>query len=290
VDAAVFQNFYADGDMLFAAEVINTYSGYYPSADPKRHFTILLVDTDNTTILGAAPLPNWGDRPVSIYVNPTVAASLVETEAYYIKMVGTLISGTPTVTYQLTEDDWYGYDFDGAALDGWCIGVATNMQISDDRNDYLTVLTDQGVVISDEAGGYFATGIPGITEVRPNLFVTSKVTPKLSAGTANNAWDSLTAWETYVGATITADANAMALPFGITGKNFLAGVVMLVILGSVIFVGASTAGWGALGAVFIAVPILWLGTWWRILPIAILMVLLLFLAFMWIRQFFIKTL
>ncbi len=292
VSAAVFSNYLQTGDLLFCAEVVNTYTGYYPNLDPKRYFTIQLLDTNNTDILGASVLPNWGDRPVSIYKNATDASTLVAGSAYYIRMIGTLVPGTPSVEYQLQESDWQGYDFSGA-LDDWARGVATNMQVSDQRSDYLTVLTDVGVVIADPAGGYFSTGIPGITQVRPNLFTTSQqvpVTPSTAAAPAGFAVESETAWETFVGSAIASDIAIIGLPFGISGKNLLAIAVFMVIIGCMMTVTATTGGFGALGAALIAVPILWLGVWWRIVPVMFLLLLIIGAAILFLRQFVVKTL
>lgn len=288
VSVAVFQSFLEDGDILVCVETINTYTGYYPTKKAGTWFTIQLLDETATDVLAASPLSAWGDRPSSIYINATQAGDLVEGSAYYVRMIGENIDGDPSVSYQLTVDDWRGYDL--TTLDDWCVGVVMNMQVSDSRSDYLTVLVGYGVAITDEAGGYFDAGVPGLAQTRPNLFESYPMSVDYEIGTASNTWDSTTAWQTNVGSIITADSVVLALPFGITGKDFLAGLIMLVILGFVMLVAGAAGGFGALGAVLIAVPFLWLGTYFEIIPAIIILMVALFFGAMFIRQFVVKTL
>jgi hypothetical protein len=288
INADVFGTYKESGDMLFVVEATCNYTGYFPGQNAGLYFCIQLLDTDGTTILGQAPLYNWGDRPGSIYINATKAATLIEASAYYLKLLGYGITGTPSTTYTLQSTDWHGAEL--RYLDDWCISTAKNMQISDNRSDYVASLTDQGEVITNVAGGYFSIGIPGITEARPSLFTTSQVKTLFPSTTPNNLWDSAIAWSTYVGANITADATVFAAPFGITGKDVLAGLIGILILGFVMMVVGGSGGAGALGAVLISVPVLWLGTYFRIIPVAVLTLIVVFFGAFAIRQFIIKTL
>ena len=290
VSVAVFSEYIVTGDLLFCAEVINNYTGLYPNADPKQYFTIQLLDTNGIDVLGATPLQNWGDRPVSVYISN--AENFTDLGGYYIRMIENPASGTSSVFEQLEIGEWYGYDL--VALDGWCRGVATNMQVSDGRSDYLTGLTDIGSQITDAAGGYFSTGIPAITTVRPKLFTTSQRVSLAETGTANNAWDRTdadpTGWRSYVGANIAGDIDDIALPFGLDGKEIAFGLVMFAMFGVVISVVGATGGWGALGALLIAIPILWVGVWFRIVPIWILTIIVIGFGYFFVRQFHWKTL
>ncbi len=289
-EVGVFSDYLESGDLLFAIETVNKYTGKYPGKKAGQIFTLQLLDTNNTDILAASPLPNWGDRPASIYLNAVTASTIVYGDAYYIKMLGDSSTSNATIEYTLTMPDWYGSDL--TKLDSWCKGVANHMAASDSTNvwDYIRRVTDQGEMISDEVGGYFTTGIPGISQVRPNLFTTSQLKPRSPSGTANNTWDSLTAWQTYVGSGISADAVTLAAPFGLNGKDFMAGLIGLIILGFMMMVVGSTGGFGALGALLLAVPILWLGTYFRIVTVTIVIVMCIFFAVWAIRQFIIKTL
>lgn len=289
-NAKVFSGYMSsnNSDILLVVETLNNYTNIYPNESPREHFTIQLLAMDNTAILGAAPLASWGDRPSSIYFNPTIASNLTYGSAYYVRMIGDSKSGYATTEYQLIPSssdntDWKGSDL--TKLDYWCRGVAINMQIADSRNDYLVDVADRNSMINDPASSYFTMGIPAITQIRPNLFTTTKQTPQQPTGPAGSVWDSLTAWTGNVGPIISGDATIMAAPFGLNGKDFLAGVIMLSILGIII----SVAAFGALGGLLISLPIIWVGSWFKILPIILLILLILFFGFMFIRQFFIKT-
>jgi len=287
ISVGIFSDYRETGDYLFCVETINTYSGYYPNLSASKYFQVQLIDVDGVTILGAAPLSNWGDRPTAIYLNSTQSEYIIDFEDYFIRMVGVLVTGIPYVEYEITDDDWYGVDLEG--LDDWCIGVATNMQVSDGRSDYLTVLTDVGIVIDDAAGGYFTAGIPGITQVRPTLFATYTITPPWPTGDDESSWDDDDAWETYVGANITADANKLGLPFGTGGKEFLGGIIALSVVMCMMLVVGSTGGFGALGAVLIAIPLVWVGTYFKIVPIQVISILMIGFGLLAIRQFVVKS-
>ena len=292
VSVAVFSDYQTSGDLLFVAEIINNYTGYYPNADPKKYFTIQLLDTNNTDILGATPLQNWGDRPVSIYINAADAGNFTDLAGYYIRMVLNPATGNASISYQLEIDDWSGFDL--GALDDWCRGTAINMQLSDGRADYLTSTTDQGLQITDAAGGYFTTGIPNITLVRPNLFTTSQRQSLTEVGVADNQWDKTdldpAGWRSYVGANIADDIDAIAVPFGLDGKEIAVGIVLFAMFAVVITTVGATGGWGALGAVLIAIPVLWIGIWFRIIPIWVLIILVIGFGYFYVRQFHWKTL
>ena len=116
------------------------------------------------------------------------------------------------------------------------------------------------------------------------------MTPSFPTGTADNQWDDPTEWQTAVGATITADATAIGIPFGVGGKEFLAGAIALSVMGAVLIVVGGTGGMGALGAVLLCVPIIWIGTQFKIMPIAIITIMCAVFALFFIRQFFWKTL
>ncbi len=294
--AKMFNNYNTSGDMLLVAEIMNNYTYLYPDQSPREHFQLQLVDTNNTTILGASSIINWGDRPESIWFSPAfVTANLTQGSAYYVKVIGDEQSGNATAIYQLIPNttintDWKGSDL--TRLDDWGIGVANNMGLTDQSNKdyYITYPTNQLAVINDLGKGYFTSGISNIGNVRPYLFATQEYQITPIEGTASSAWGSLTAWETFVGSAIVDDVTIIAVPFGVTGKDLLAGILILVILGCVMFVVSNTGGFGALGAVLIATPILWLGTYFSIMPVALIVLMVIFFGMFAIRQFVIKTL
>ncbi len=293
VKTAVFNNYLSTNDTLFVAELVCAYPPYYPKESSKDYFTLQLVDTDNTTILGATPLQYWGEMPSSVYVNPTQSANLTSQGHYYIRLTGNWDS-PPSTQYQLQDSDWRGYDL--TKLDDWCVYTAFDMQVYYQEAGYVTVKTDGNLAITDAAGGYFTAGIPGISQVRPNLFTTSKQTAPWPSTVASNTWDTYptgdinTAWIQFVGSAIASDAGTIAYPFGVTGRDFLGIAVLFVILGCMMTVTAQTGGFGALGAALIALPILWLGVWFRVVNVAVMLLVIIGMAILFLRQFVVKTL
>ena len=290
ISAKVFSNYIATGDYVFVVEYQNTYTGYYPSESAKESFTIQLIDTDNTTILAASPQQDWRDKPGSIYLNATQAAGLTYGSNYYIRLQANF-SASVLTQYQLRHltysDDWKGSDL--VRLDDWCLGVAWNMQTYSNATGYTVVLTDRKLAITDSVGGYFTSGIPGIAQVRPNLFTTSQQHPTFDAGVSGLPADNTTAYVAYVGTPIATDAATLAVPLGLTARDILGGLIVLAMLGVVMTGVSAMGGFGALGLFLISVPLLWLGTYFKILGVQWVMVLTFIFGFFAIRQFIIKT-
>jgi hypothetical protein len=285
-NARVFYNYIVSGDMLFTAEIVNTYTPYYPTQSPKEYFTIQLIDTDNTTVLAATPQQDWGDKPVSIYLNPTQAVTITPRAAYSIRLQANFASNV-TAQYTLQPSDWKGYDL--TKLDDWCVYVALDMQTYYGGSGYVTVLTDRKLAITDAVGGYFTTGIPGIGQRRPNLFTTSQQSPAFNAGVSLLPVDNTTAYTAYVGTTISNDAAVFAVPFGLTGRDMLAGGMALAMLGVVATGTAAMGGFGALGLFLISIPFLWLATYFKIVGVQWIIILTIIFGLLAIRQFWIKT-
>lgn len=292
IGVGVFSGYIGDGDLIFCVEVICTYPPYYPTGIPSEYFQVQLLDTDGTTLLAASPIVQWGDRPESIYLNATVAATLTDQAAYTIR-VANISSENITVntSYTLTASDWKGDDLE--RLDDWCIGAAANMQITDGvgtDNPYLTTITDYGVVITDAAGGYFTLGIPNIAQVRPNLFTTAehKMTMATLSGDVN--YNAGVTTSTRLGTHVTDDAQTVADVFGITGDNLLLYLILAVVLFCIAYTVNSTQGFGALGALCLAVPIIGASAYFAVLNVVIPVMIAVIMTFLFVRQFIWKTL
>jgi hypothetical protein len=160
------------------------------------------------------------------------------------------------------------------------------MEQEDGRGgDYVTLTTNVGKQINDNAGGYFTSGIPGISQIRPDLFTTSQSVPSIPAGTATNTWDNTTAWSANVGSSIAADATVLGVPVGVSGRHFLIALVMLLVVVLMVAVGSKP-----IGVILLAFPLIWGATYFKIMPIQVVVVIEMFFGFWAIRQFFWKTL
>jgi len=287
---AVFSSYMNPGDLLFTVETIVKYPPYYPAQMAGEYFSVQVLGTDNSTLIASVPLSNWGDRPTAIYLNPTLSATLTPQAAYIIRLIGVNVVGTPNVTYTLTPSLWKGSDKE--YLDRWCRGTAISMALADNVSapTYLQVLTDRREVISDAAGGYFTTGIPGISQVRPYLFATHIIQPTVVTASGSSIYTNATAWETFVGAQAAADITAFGLPFGLSGRNAAAGMIFLIIIGVMLIIVKGTGGFGALGAFFIAIPVLWVGTYWQINEVQLLGVIVILCAAAFLASYIIPRL
>jgi hypothetical protein len=92
-----------------------------------------------------------------------------------------------------------------------------------------------------------------------------------------------------VGAQISADALTVGTVLGLNGQQLLLYMIMAVVLGFIVFTVSSTQGFGALGALCIALPVIGASTYFNILSIAIPGMLGVLFLFLFVRQFIFKT-
>ncbi len=286
----MFSGYKTTGDWLLAAELILTYPPYYPSDIPSKYFHLQLLGTDHTTILGASPITQWGDRPASIYLAPS--ANITNLSPYIVK-IASVSSANITIScnYTLQASDWQGNDLTN--FDEWCKGTAVNMQYTDGTiltNPYVVTITDYGNVISDYAGGYFTSGIPNITDVRPNIFQTAEhkeTITSMSSGVNYNAGSTLTS---RIGVSIVNDATTVGAIIGLNAQQLLLFAIFGIVILCIGFTVSSTNGFGALGALCLTVPIIGASLYFNILAIGMIVIFAFIMVFLFVRQFFIKTL
>jgi hypothetical protein len=295
ISANAFRGYEEDGDYLFTAEVMDTYrtdtEKLYPTANIGKYFFLQLLDPTDTTILAQTPLAFWGDRPISIYLNAVAGAGLTEGAYYHLKVVGNFV-GAPTASsqdYTLTDDDWGGTSL--ILLDDWCISAAQNMEISDNvaPGSYVVSSTDNKQVITNAAGGYFTTGIPQISAIRPNLFQQSESQATATLGAKNDQWSSKHVWATQVGAQIASDWNTIgSLFYGDSAHGASAmGFILLIIAILICIFGVMLGGKG-LPLLILSFPLLYWGTEMGALAYQWLLVPCVAMVMLWARQFWVK--
>ena len=267
--AAVFTGYLEDDDLLFVLEYINTYPPYYPDYDCPTYFSLQLFDTDGTTLIASTTCRAWGNKPGAIYLSADYAAPLTPDAAYYLKLVYN--SDTDIVaSYQLQTVDWKGDDL--AGLDRWVITTAHSIETyygGVALTEYVGVL---GEVLNVEGGIVFATGIPALAEVRPDLFKVVVHTPGYEAEDWTDAFVDATDWETQIGATAAGILTAGGVFVGMDGKNFGTFILLLVYIAfALLLVGKQIRGGGYIGA-GLAMPILMMGTWLRLMDIVFIAV------------------
>ena len=286
--ANIFSTYSDTGDMLICIGVFNKYSNYFPNERPGDYFQVQFIDSSTNAIIGTTALPNWGYRPCSVYLKPSIAATVTPQGSYYIKMIGYGIVTNPEATYDLQVEDWKGNNL--SALDNWCIGTAKNMQINDEVDDYIVQATDKTEILSDAVGAYFTTGIPGISTIRPNLFNTVIKGSTLDLGTASDTWTDAAAWEAAVGTGLAADLTKFAAPFGVNPQEIFEIIFWIaVVVFALWIVGNGMNNTKAIGGFLVAVPALYLVTQLKIVSPNLLIVLFILAIILFVVWFFQKV-
>jgi hypothetical protein len=234
ITALAYQNYIATGDLIFMLEYINIYPPYYsnPQQDVKQFFTIRFLDLDGTTVLGATPMLQWGDKPASIYLSVAQATSITIGGEYYLEIYG-LFTGNPSSMYQLTAADW------GGNIEGWVLSTAHNMDLYYGV-DMTTFIANKGEVLNDEANAMFTTSIPYLMDMYPNIFATVNKTPGFIAPAVMPA--NADTWQNIVGADTSNLFNNIGAMFGIDGKYAGTAIIFLIYImlaGAVVSKGGS---------------------------------------------------
>jgi hypothetical protein len=249
--AQVYNSYKNPGDWLMVFFYRNVYPPYYPVQDSKQYFVYQLVD-DTNAVLAQSSCQVWGARPGSLYLSSAMITGLTWSGAYRIRLTN-LRDGTVYMEYPLQSSDWKGTDLE--LLDSWVISMAQQLQAYDNTT-YLAAVSGRGTVLNSAGGVIFATGIPLLDTIRPNLFqivsvttppatniypqtMRTKFTPVLMLGT--DAW-----------ATMTSIGNVV----GVDGRTVGAAGLFLVLL--------VVAGWGfqpghTVAATVLTAPVVVLG-------------------------------
>ena len=215
--AAVYQSYYATGDWLITASYKNVYEPYYPITDPQSHFVVQILN--GATVISQRALPQWGRRPVGIYMSADAVSSLSWGSAYTIRMIG-LDAPYSLASYTLTAADWKGTDL--TVLDSWCIATARGMEEYYDV-DFVVLTSEKGEVLNEEGGVMFNAGIPGLAIQRGEyLFqVSTSGIPYTEGDWTASTTSSTDEWYTQLGPDISTLVNDTADVVGSDGKTML---------------------------------------------------------------------
>jgi len=285
IGANVFRGYLEDDDMLFTVHYQNTYVPYYPDDLSARYFDLRLYDTDGTTLIATTVCRDWGNKPGAIYLSADSAVPLTEGSAYYVKLYGDF-TGNPTAAYQLQAIDWSGDDL--VQLDDWVIVTAHTMATYY-NTDFTTFLVGEAgqEVLNTEGGVIFAKGIPGLPQIRPDLFELTSGVEGYDPEDWTHAFVGETTWQDQVGTGTATALTATGNLFGIDGKA----VGAFILLACWLAIGIAVVGKGgdSVIAIILAVPFILLGAWLRLIDIAIVgvtagvVILMLSYRFWWSR-------
>jgi len=279
--AAVFEGYYTDGSWLIVTSYKNVYEPYYPASDPMSHFLVQLLS--GSTVIAQTNMPQWGYKPVGIYMAAESVSALTWGSAYTIRIYGT-DSPNPYATYTLTTTDWKGNDL--SVLDSWCIATAHSME--DYYDTELVVLTTaKGEVLNENGGVMFSIGISGLMAERPDLFQIAVSGIPSEEPTWTEAYgDMRDPWYTQLGADIATQVNTTAGLVGAEGVDIL----RLLLVGAYAIVAILMIANGMnFGAFAVASPLLIFGYMIKVLPWAGLGVAIAILVTMAVRQLWWKS-
>lgn len=283
--AQVFRGYLEDDDMLFVINYYNVYVPYYPSGDPAQYFYLQLRSADGVDILAQTTCRAWGNKPGSIYLSADAAAGLTPGSLYRIYIYGDF-AGTPSDYHALLATDWRGDDM--TFLDQWVITTAHFLGEYYDTDFTTFIVGEAGQEVLDTEGGViFALGIPGLPQIRPNLYELTSGIGGYDPEDWTHAFVAETTWQDQVGTLPAAGLTAAGTLFGVDGKAI--GAFFLLACWLTIGIMVVGKGGDSVIAIILAVPFVLLGTWLRLIDVAIMgvtagvVILMLMYRFWWSR-------
>jgi hypothetical protein len=291
ISAKVFKSYTTSGDWLIVCHYKNFYPPYYDdSADVSQLFWLQLVH--DSTVLAQNPVKQWGYMPGSIYLNSTMVSSFEWGHGYKVRIYGDF-TPYPYMEYQLTAADWIGDDL--IWLDRYCRSIAVLMEdfYSTPATATLAAVTvtltenvaGKGLVLNENGGVLFDTGIPELSEVRPDLFlIISGILPYTAEDYAHTLQQSFS-WQTRVGPQLTEAFTNAGNIFSVSGSTI--GALFVFILFAVVVAFAFAPG-HAIGAIAIAFPLLLIAFWIGVWPLVAMAVILCVVTFWLAWQIWLK--
>jgi hypothetical protein len=282
--AQVFRDFLEDDDMLFVLSYLNVYTPYYDSSNVSQYFDIRLTSSDGATVLASTGCRQWGYMPGSIYLSADQAAGLTPGSLYRLYIYGVLAE-EPYDYYQLITADWRGSDL--SYLDSWVITTANLM------TDYYGVTLTQAVsglgeILNEEGGVLFDRGIPGLSDVRPDMFALTTDTPVNPGVEANNALEDSRDWETNLGTDAVDLVTDIGGWWGIDGKDIAAWGIVIIYFAIAMGLSFGTQGNTAAGlaGAAMAAPVIVGGVWLGVISPAYILVTSAIGAFLLLYSFY----
>lgn len=291
VDAKVFSSGIEDGDWYVVVHYKNIRPPEYPNEDPEGHFSIQFMD--DTLVVAQVQMPSWGYKPAAIYINPVTASAMAWGDSdFKVRIYGNpdQFSPSPSAEHVLVPTDWVGSEL--FWLDEWVRDTADLMETYYGEDFIATELggtTFPDGVLTYLGGQIFLDGMPGLENVRPNLFYVLVRSPEWEDSEYPHQYQESLDWETQLG-TQTAEAiGGMADVFGINGRLFGGIGIFVLCVGMIgIFAASKASTFGTLGAILLIIPVFIMGAWLDLIPIALIAVLSTFAIFMlvwilWLR-------
>lgn len=220
--AIAVQTYYETGDMVFGAELINTYVPYYPDfTEYGSLFSFQLLDTDGTTILASVPTQGWDDMPNFIYLSANTASVLTAGDNLYVRLYANFGNHT-SFSYQLLDSDWKGSLDD---LGKWCVQTGTNMESYWTSLGYTSSIIQVATssknvkVLTNAGGAMFERALPQLSSKLPNYFASIYSLENPPDMDFNPGLADTHKMADMMGATFVTDMTTMGTVFGITATE-----------------------------------------------------------------------
>jgi hypothetical protein len=285
-DVKVFHNYIEPNDWLITC----VYNLSFPASCDYYVYPwyIQFIDeNNNNSVVSEHPINLCGMRPESIYLNAISASPYVEQGNYSVRIEGRF--GTPpylNASRHINSSDWQGSNL--VKLDRWVIYQANILGVNDNMSKYTYTVVTQGYgeILTETGGTIFESGIPGLSFIRPNIFVLSinTVSPDWTPNNNNTSYvDNLSAnWYTIIGSGVGDIFVDTGFYFGINGR--IIGGIMCFIGFIALCVGASLKS-----DMSIPFMVIIAGVVVGLIPMALLIVIVCLLLFVALRAFFLTS-
>jgi len=276
IDVKVFSSYLEYEDQLYVVRYKIIYNTGDPSQDCADYFNFELFD--GATLKGQWAVRSWGYKPGSVYLSTLSTPDWGG--SYTLKLRGNDIAwGNPPVTqWNLTSGDWMGADL--TQLDTWVITVAESLQSY--YGTQMVTYATTGTVLSEQGGIIFNMGIPGLSIHRPGVFSTASEFPGSEPTEHDTSYADTEMTTTNLGPDIAGLIDDGADILGVESSIF-GGLIFGCGFMLLAFIIGFIPGVGPLIGMSIASPLLIAGAWFGLVPPALLMVIALLFAFLFIK-------
>jgi len=287
VNAKVFRNYLSTGDWLITSEITNVMPPYYDNnEDPSTRFVFQFMGTTGTAY-ASTPVELWDKNPISIYLNPTQTGMLSWGGAYKCRLSN--LAGSTYADYTLRSTDWNAASL--IYLDNWVRNCAKDMETYQQTRKgktttYLTYVADKGWVLNQDGGAIFNEAIPRLQNVRPNIFQVTSTYPEITTTTGAMPGIAKMDYHTRLGSYLSGLVDQFVGVSGIQDPKTAGGVIMIGIYALIAF-GTVIKGYAWAGLIA-AVPVLFAGIYYGLLDAQLFLVVLVIIAFLFVREFVFK--
>lgn len=272
----VFRHLIETDDYLIVAHVNIHYDSGQPEANSDQLFLMRLMDTGNSTILGASttyPFYNDGydEGVISLYWGADEAPTWEQNYTLRLEENPAQFTSPVITSYVLQVSDYTDLSTQAEqqdALGDYLVDVLDSLETNWSMDGELYTYGTTGVVLTSVGEAYFVGAIPALQTMCPDLFTVQILSPTTTTQTytQEKAQEYASRWDgTIVGDFIDAAGDFFG---GVSGQLITTAICVAAVLGIVFFAilknqpaaGAFLAGWPIilLGAAagFVVYPIL----------------------------------